>query len=177
MGTKFRKIVLSQVEEKDASCVYCDLEIPCRKCNGPVCESKWVFEYSYRFAIASGYTIDRDDCLLVADHVIPKSRNGADILSNLAPACWHHNASKADKYLDEWMPSTFKNPYVLLAPAGHIVRIYPKGIGHLFESPEVWSKSKALFACGFEIEHLERHGHRWAKSRKELDLEMLLDAP
>lgn len=43
------------------------------------------------------------------DHLIPISRGGAHVLSNLVPACRSCNASKRDKYLGtEWQPPNWK---------------------------------------------------------------------
>lgn len=38
------------------------------------------------------------------DHVIPRSRGGADAIENLATACGDCNRRKADKLLEEWKP-------------------------------------------------------------------------
>lgn len=43
------------------------------------------------------------------DHVVPKSKHGGDELTNLLPLCVHHNTSKSDIPLDQWLYR--KHPY------------------------------------------------------------------
>ena len=40
-----------------------------------------------------------------ADHVLPRSRGGLDVIENLVCACRRCNRSKKDKTLDEWLGS------------------------------------------------------------------------
>lgn len=45
------------------------------------------------------------------DHVVPKARGGGDELANLLPLCVHHNTSKSDTPLDQWLYE--KHPHLL----------------------------------------------------------------
>lgn len=50
-----------------------------------------------------GQCVKCDKPATEADHIIPRSRGGADSRDNLQPLCWNCNHAKLDLTMDEWV--------------------------------------------------------------------------